>query len=125
HCEGCGRRFRPAESLLSCLEGGNVSAKLREAAVLAGTSWPYAVAANVLADLCGATISGETVRRLTNAAGANEAERQTCEAERVLCPTGEQMRQERETVLGEPLTTAGGGPALLPNPQILWAERTV
>lgn len=111
-CRECGRRFRPAEPFLACLEGRNVSAKLREGAVLAGTSWPYAVAAGVLGDLCGAEISPETVRRLANAAGAAEAKRQGAEAERVLSPTGEGVRREREEALGKPLT-GGDGPDLL------------
>jgi hypothetical protein len=111
-CAGCGRRFRPAESFLACLEGGNVSAGLKQAAVLAGASWPYETAAGVLADLCGARISAETVRRLTNAAGAEEARRQQGEAEAVLCPTGEGVRKEREATLAGPLA-GEGGPALL------------
>ncbi len=113
HCHECGRRFRPAESFLACLEGGNVSAKLREAAILAGTSWSYAVAADVLGDLCGAAISPETVRRLTNSAGREEAKRQEVEAERVLNPTGEQVREEREAMLGEPLSVGDGAEMLL------------
>jgi hypothetical protein len=108
HCQGCGRRFRPAESFLTCLEGGNVSAKLRQAAVLAGTSWPYGVAAGVLGDLCGAAISPETVRRLTNSAGAEEARRQEAAAERVLNPTGAQVRQEREAMLSGPASGEDG-----------------
>jgi hypothetical protein len=107
-CHACQRRFRPGEPFLSCLEGGNISAKLRAAAVLAGTSWPYGLGARVLGDLCGAAISPETVRRLTNAAGAEEAKRQETQAERVLSPTGAHVRQEREAILSGP---AGGGDA--------------
>jgi hypothetical protein len=112
-CEGCGRRFRPAQAFIDCLAGGNVSAKLRDNAVLAGTSWSYETAAGVLADLCGAKISDETVRRLTNAAGAAEARRQRVAAEGVACPTGERVRKEREALLAGPLPTAGGPDLLL------------
>jgi hypothetical protein len=111
-CEGCGRRFRPAQAFIDCLEAGNVSAKLRQNAVLAGTSWPYALAAGVLADLCGARISDETVRRLTNAAGAGEAVRQRLEAQGVVNPTGEKVRRERAQALDGPLAV-GTGPELL------------
>lgn len=111
-CEDCGRRFRPAEHFVACLEGANVSARLRQACILAGTSWPYATATGVLRDLCGAIISPESVRRLTNAAGAVEAQEQLSLAERVLAPTGAEVRAQREAGLAGPLT-GGGGPDLL------------
>lgn len=111
-CETCGRRFRPAEPFVACLEGSNVSAKLKEACVLAGTSWPYATAAGVLRDLCGATISPESVRKLTNAAGAVEARAQMALAERVAMPTGAEVRAQREASLAVPLA-GGGGPDML------------
>lgn len=112
-CEGCGRRFRPAEAFVACLEGTNLSAKLRGAAVLAGASWPYATAARVLVDLCGAAISPESVRRLTNAAGAVQAREQTALAERVLAPTGADVRAQRESSLAGPLTGSAAPPLLL------------
>jgi len=111
-CEGCGRRFRPAEPFVACLEGGNVSAKLRQACILAGASWPYGTAAKVLADLCGATISPESVRRLTNAAGAVEAQEQMAIAERILAPAGADVRAQREASLAGPLA-GGAGPDML------------
>ncbi len=112
-CEGCGRRFRPAESFVACLQAGNFSAKLKEAAVLAGASWPYATAARVLADLCGASISAESVRKLTNGTGAGEAQAQMALAERMLAPTGSEVRAEREATRAEPLASGDGPDRLL------------
>jgi hypothetical protein len=112
-CEGCGKRFRPAEPFVACLEGGNISARLREACVLAGASWPYAIAARVLADLCGATISCESVRKLTNAAGASEAEEQLALAERIVAPTGTNIWTQREATLARTLVSSNGPDLLL------------
>jgi hypothetical protein len=112
-CEGCGRRFRPAEPFLACLGGTNISAKLKEACILAGASWPYATAAKVLVDLCGATISPESVRRLTNAAGASEARAQMALAERILAPTAEDVRAQREVMLVAPLASSATADLLL------------
>jgi hypothetical protein len=39
-CRGCGRRFRPADACLKGLQGGNVTAALREACSKAGSSSP-------------------------------------------------------------------------------------
>lgn len=97
-CGGCGGRFRPADPLLAQLAGANSTGKLREACVLAGTSWPYQTAARVLGELCGARVSKETVRKLANAAGVGEAERQRDGAERLHAPTGESVRAKA----GEP-----------------------
>lgn len=91
-CEGCGRRFRPAEPFLGSLGGANVTAKLEQACVLAGESWPYVTAARVLHELCGAQVSPEWVRRLTQRAGTAEAQRQLAEAEEVVQPTAEAVR---------------------------------
>lgn len=95
-CEGCGVRFRPAEPFLACLEGANVSGKLREAAVLAGSSWPYQTAARVLAELCGARISAEKLRQLTVQVGKNQAETELELARGAVSPTAGQVRKERE-----------------------------
>ena len=111
-CENCGKRFRPAEAFVACLEGGNVSAKLRDACILAGASWPYATASKVLADLCGASISSESVRNLTNVAGASEAQEQMASAERIVAPSGADIRAQREATLTEPLAE-GSTPDLL------------
>jgi hypothetical protein len=99
-CEECERRFRPADPLLACLEGANVSGKLREVAVLAGSSWPYLVAARVLRELCGARISAEKLRQLTVEAGRRQAERELALAQEAVSPTGRTICGEGEGDLG-------------------------
>jgi hypothetical protein len=39
-CQGCGRRWCPANQLFAELQGGTISHPLGEAALLAGCSWP-------------------------------------------------------------------------------------
>lgn len=85
-CEGCGRRFRPADAFLASLDGSNVTSRLRAACVLAGSSWPYTTAALVLQGLCGAAISAEWVRQLTNAVGNQEARVQREAAQALVAP---------------------------------------
>src|SRR6266516_2299565 len=46
-CQGCQRRFRPADECLKSLQRGNVTAALREACSEAGASFPYVTAAQV------------------------------------------------------------------------------
>jgi hypothetical protein len=94
-CEDCGRCVRPADAFLTVLSGMNVTARLREACVLAGSSWPFQTAALVLRGLCGAEISGEWVRQLTLAAGADEARCQAAAAARLVRPTMGDVRAER------------------------------
>jgi hypothetical protein len=72
-CQGCGRRWCPANQLFSELKGGTISQPLQEAAMLAGCSWPYRVASSQLKRLSGAQISAEEIRRLTNRAGKQRA----------------------------------------------------
>ncbi len=98
-CQACRRRFRPAEACLQGLQGGNVTAALCEACSEAGASWPYVTAAQVLKRLCGAQISPEHLRRLTNRAGAQEALRQGEEAKALVEPTAAQVRKQREAGL--------------------------
>lgn len=112
-CEGCGRRFRPSEPFLACLQGANVSGRLREVAVLAGSSWPYQTAAGVLRDLCAAKISPEKVRQLTIQAGAREAREELALAQQAVSPTAEQVRKEREEALEGRGAVAAKGPELL------------
>jgi hypothetical protein len=106
-CEECGKSFRPAEPLLGCLEGANVTGKLREACVLAGASWPYETAAKVLGDLCGARISAEWVRRLTERSGVEEARAQVESAQKVVCPSAEEARAEEEAQVHQALLAKG------------------
>src|SRR5216683_283673 len=68
-CQGCGRRWCPANHLFAQLKGGTISTPLQEAAMLAGCSWPYRVASNLLKRLSGAQISAEEIRLLTNRRG--------------------------------------------------------
>ncbi len=68
-CQQCFHRFCPANALLTPLQDGRVSPALKEAASLAGASWPYRQAAQVLARLSGAQISAEEIRLLTNRRG--------------------------------------------------------
>ncbi len=82
-CQGCLRRCCPANTLFAKLEGGTISVPLQEAAMLAGCSWPYRVAANLLKRLSGAEISAEEIRLLTNRQGKQRAEHQQAEAEQV------------------------------------------
>ena len=113
-CEGCGRRFRPADPFLATPGGMNLTARLREASVLAGSSWPYATAALVLRGLCGAAISKESVRQATVAAGSVEAECQAAAAHRLLTPSMPTIRAERDASLALPAPRAStDGPARL------------
>src|SRR5712691_6272745 len=82
-CQGCLHRWCPANSLLSELKGGTISQPLQEAAMLAGCSWPYRVASQLLKKLSGAQISAEEIRLLTNRQGKRRAAHQQAEAERI------------------------------------------
>jgi hypothetical protein len=95
-CGACWRRFRPAQRCVQALRGGNVTPELGAACALAGASWPYATAARVLHDLCGAQVSVEEVRRWTMREGTQEAQAQQAEAEALLAPTAEQVRSNRD-----------------------------
>jgi transposase-like protein len=75
-CQQCFHRFCPANQLLEPMCRGRVSPALADAACLAGSSWPYRQAAQVLARLSGAHISAEEVRLLTNRSGQVLAQRQ-------------------------------------------------
>jgi hypothetical protein len=105
-CEDCGRRVRPADAFLASLEGSMVTGRLRSACVLAGSSWPYQTAATVLHDLCGAEISAEWVRHLTNAAGSEEARRQREAAQARVAPPLAISTAERVAHLAQPQTAA-------------------
>lgn len=113
-CLSCRRRFRPAEACLKALQAGNVTAGLSEACAEAGASWPYATAAQTLQRLCGAQISAEHLRRLTNRAGSREALQQAEEAKILLEPTAAQVRRQRE------IEQAGSATKKQQRPQMLW-----
>ncbi len=80
-CQGCWRRWCPANRLFAELSGGTVSRSLQEAAILAGSSWPYRVASRLLQKLSGACISAEEIRLLTNRQGKQRATEQQEEAQ--------------------------------------------
>jgi hypothetical protein len=80
-CQACGRRCCPTKTVFAKLEGGTISVPLQEAAILAGCSWPYRVAAHLLKRLSGAQISAEEIRLLTNRQGKQRAAQQREEAE--------------------------------------------
>lgn len=82
-CQVCQRRWCPANELLAELKGGTITLPLQEAAMQAGCSWPYRVAASLLKRLSGAQISAEEMRLVTNAQGKQRAMQQQEEAERV------------------------------------------
>lgn len=105
-CEACGRRVRPADPFLATLGGLTVTARLREACALAGSSWPYQTAALVLRGLCGAEVSAEWVRQLTVRAGQLEAAAQAHTAARLAAPTAADVRAERARSLAGPPTAA-------------------
>jgi hypothetical protein len=112
-CEGCGDRFRPADTFVATLGGVNITARLRAACVLAGSSWPYQTAALVLRTLCGAEVGAESVRRLTNAAGQIAARDETTAAARLIAPPAGEIRAEREAARREPRASAAAPAHLL------------
>src|SRR6266571_6615266 len=89
-CQGCGRRWCPANGLFSELKGGTISVPLQEAAMLAGCSWPYRVASSTLKRLSGAHISVEEIRLLTNHHGKQRAVQQQAEAEQTCSSLAEE-----------------------------------
>jgi hypothetical protein len=105
-CETCGRRFRPADAFLASLEGGTVTGRLRSACVLAGSSWPYQTAATVLRGLCGAEISDEWVRHLTNTVGSQESRSQREAAQALVAPPLALSAAERTEHLAQPQAAA-------------------
>jgi hypothetical protein len=58
-CKGCGQSFRPLDRLLSSAGVGRATRALVKLAVLAAASWPFATAARVINQLCGAKVSPE------------------------------------------------------------------
>jgi len=83
---------------------------LRAACVQAGSSWPYATAARVLFAVCGATVSAEQIRRVTVAAGVQEAQRQVQVATQAVTPTMAAVRAEREQALRGPVQPMTAAP---------------
>jgi hypothetical protein len=107
-CQGCWQRWCPATRLFSELKGGTVSQPLREAAMLAGCSWPYRVAARQLQKLSGAQISAEEIRLLTNRGGKQRAAQQQEEAEQA-CSSPAQEGPSTEKTAQPMLVGLDGG----------------
>jgi hypothetical protein len=82
-CQNCWQRWCPANGLFVGLAGTTISEPLQDAARLAGSSWPYRVASQLLQKLSGAQISAEEIRLLTNKRGKQRAGEQHAEAERL------------------------------------------
>jgi transposase-like protein len=107
-CQGCMRRWCPANGLFSELKGGTISQPLQEAALLAGCSWPYRAASSLLKRLSGAQISAEEIRLLTNRGGQQRAVQQQEEAERV-CSSAAQQAEGAKTAEEPLLVGLDGG----------------
>src|SRR6266487_5329441 len=99
-CLACGHRYCPANRLFASLKGVTMTPSLREAAMLAGCSWPSRVAASLLKRLSGAQISAEEIRLLTNQQGKRRAQQQQEAAEQVCSSLAEETPsvQTAETV---------------------------
>jgi hypothetical protein len=95
----------PANHLLADLQGATVSQPLQEAAILAGASWSYRVASHQLQKLCGADISAEEIRLLTNRRGKQRAHKQMEETQQPM----EETQQQTETA-ATPVTGASSKP---------------
>jgi len=80
-CLACGRRWCPANHVFAALKGLTITPGLQEAAMLAGWSWPYRVAARLLERLSGAQISAEEMRLVPNRHGKQRATQQQTQAE--------------------------------------------
>lgn len=80
-CQACGQRGRQAGRCLAQVRGHNITADLRDLAVLVGSSWPYETAAGVLKRLSGVHISDERLRQITNEQGSALAKQQVAQAQ--------------------------------------------
>lgn len=113
-CRGCQQRYRPAVGLLTPLAGSNTSARLRAACVWAGSGWPFATAARMLAELLGATVSAEQIRQLVLADGRQEALLQQAAAQAVVAPSATDLRAQHAAATVR--TRHGSRPVPLPAP---------
>ncbi len=97
-CQQCGHGFRPADAWLAAVKGQNITERLRDLAVLVGSSWPYETAAGVLNQLSGVQLSDERLRQLTNEQGSDLAHHQQSEAQQILqeAVSMTQIRAQRE-----------------------------
>lgn len=80
-CRDCRAVYQPSDEVLRAAGPGRATAGLVEAAVLAGSSWPFVTAADVLKRLSGASVSPEWIRWVSEAQGAVLGQQQADEAE--------------------------------------------
>ena len=71
-CPACGAGLSPLDERLGLLAGRPLTPALAESVVRLGASVPFADAAALLAHFTGVRVGAETVRRLTEAAGASQ-----------------------------------------------------
>jgi hypothetical protein len=88
-CRGCGAVYQPQDALLHAAGPGRATAGLVAAALLAGASWPFAVAADVLGRLSGAQVSAEWIRQTSIAQGQALGIQAAAEAEALI--TGQSL----------------------------------
>jgi transposase len=104
-CRACGRIFQPLDPLLGA-GSGRATTGLRQAAMLAAASWPFATAVWLLHALSGAEVSAEWVRQVAKAAGQVAAE--TASQAATALVVGER-RVEPPTVPAQGLIALDGG----------------
>lgn len=99
-CQHCFRRFCPADQLFEQMRRGRVSPALADAACLAGASWPYRQAAQLLTRLSGARISAEEIRLLTTRRGRARAQAQQDASSAHLTPPASQSVGGSDAAIG-------------------------
>lgn len=104
-CRACGRIFQPLDPLLGA-GSGRATTGLRQVAMLAAASWPFATAVWLLHALSGAEVSAEWVRQVAKAAGQVAAE--TASQAATALVVGER-RVEPPTVPAQGLIALDGG----------------
>lgn len=70
HCPACGHGFSPTDGTLGLPAGQRMSAGLARQITVAGTATSFREAAHLLRELTGTAVHHETVRQVTEAAGA-------------------------------------------------------
>lgn len=86
-CRDCGAVYQPLDEVLHAAGPGRATAGLVEATVLAGSSWPFATAAEVLGRLSGAVVSPEWIRQVSERQGTALGQQQADEAEALYAGT--------------------------------------
>ena len=102
-CAACRHRFRASTAFFAPLEGANISPELGHQAARAGADAPFRRATQTLEQQAGAHLSPESLRLQTIRHGAILAREQQEQAQRLLAPTANQIRAEREAALCSPI----------------------